>query len=102
AHHAQSLLRDEYTETLERTLGHGLLTSEGELWKRQRKLMAQAFTPRRIRDYGETMVAVTDRSLSWRDGETINLHAEMGRITMAVVAAVLFGAAITPAQVEVV
>lgn len=102
AHQAQALLRDEYTETLERTLGHGLLTSEGELWKRQRKLMAQAFTPRRIRDYGETMVEVTDRSLSWRDGEIINLHAEMGRITMAVVAAVLFGAAITPAQVEVV
>src|SRR5690349_8721015 len=42
AHQAQAMARDEYTETLVRTLGHGLLTSDGDLWKRQRKLMAQA------------------------------------------------------------
>ena len=33
--------RDAYVEILERTLGKGLLTSEGDLWKRQDKLMSQ-------------------------------------------------------------
>jgi cytochrome P450 len=102
AHQAQSMARDEYIETLERTLGHGLLTSDGELWKRQRKLMAQAFTPKRIQGYGETMVAVTDRGLNLHEGQVINLHAEMSRISMEVVAAVLFGAAITAEQVALV
>lgn len=102
ARQAQSMARDEYTETLERSLGHGLLTSDGELWRRQRKLMAQAFTPKRIQDYGETMVAVTDRGLNLHAGQVINLHTEMSRITMEVVAAVLFGAAITAEQVALV
>jgi cytochrome P450 len=102
AHQAQSMARDEYIETLVRTLGHGLLTSDGELWKRQRKLMAQAFTPKRIQGYGETMVAVTDRGLNLHEGQVINLHAEMSRISMEVVAAVLFGAAITAEQVALV
>lgn len=99
ARQAPVMLRDEYTEVLERALGNGLLTSEGELWRRQRKLMAQAFTPKRIRDYGETMVAVSDRGLDARDGQVINLHTEMSRITMEIAAAVLFGAAITREQV---
>lgn len=102
ARQAQSMARDEYTETLERSLGHGLLTSDGELWRRQRKLMAQAFTPKRIQDYGETMVAVTDRGLNLHAGQVINLHTQMSRITMEVVAAVLFGAAITAEQVALV
>jgi cytochrome P450 len=99
---AASMARDEYVEMLTRALGHGLLTSDGELWQRQRKLMAQAFTPRRIRDYGETMVAVAARNLDLRDREVINLHAEMNRITMEIVAAVLFGAAISGEQVATV
>ncbi len=91
--------RDEYVEILQRTLGMGLLTSDGELWKRQRKLMAQAFTPKRIRTYAETMVKVTDRGLTWRDGDEVNLHQEMSRLTMEVVAEVLFGANIGHAEV---
>ncbi|MBW2461811.1 MAG: cytochrome P450 [Deltaproteobacteria bacterium] len=97
--HAAIMLRDEYVEVMKRTLGLGLLTSEGALWKRQRKLMAQAFTPKRIRTYAETMVAVTDEGVSWTEGEEINLHQEMSRLTMEVVSAVLFGASIGPREV---
>jgi cytochrome P450 len=102
AKQAQAMARDEYSEGLERALGLGLLTSDGELWKRQRKLMAQAFTPKRIRDYGETMVAVTDRCLDLHEGQIIDLHAEIGRITMEIVAAVLFGAEVSDEQVATV
>ncbi|HRG94803.1 MAG TPA: cytochrome P450 [Polyangiaceae bacterium] len=94
--------RDEYVVVLERVLGQGLLTSSGELWRRQRKLMAQAFTPRRIRDYGETMARVTASALRYADGEIINIHVEMARITMEVVAAVLFGATLRPSDLAMV
>jgi cytochrome P450 len=93
--HARVMLRDEYIVVLERALGKGLLTSDGELWKRQRKLMAQAFVPKRIRSYGDAMVRVTLAALRpWADGQTMNLHQEISRVTMEVVADVLFGAGI--------
>ena len=44
---------------LARFLGNGLLTSDGEFWKRQRKLIAPALHARRIEAYAETMVSVT-------------------------------------------
>lgn len=95
--------RDGYIVILRRALGMGLLTNEGESWKRQRKLMAGAFTPKRIASYGDTMVEVTKRELgSWRGGETLSLHDEMSRITMEIVAAVLFGTSVGPEGVDVV
>ena len=95
--------RDGYIVILRRALGMGLLTNEGESWKRQRKLMAGAFTPKRIASYADTMVEVTARELrDWRGGETLSLHDEMSRITMEIVAAVLFGTSVGPEGVDVV
>ncbi len=99
---ASAMGRDEYIEVLKRTLGDGLLTSDGPLWKRQRKLMAHAFTPKRIREYGDTMAEVTARGLRYREGDEINIHQEMSRVTMEVVAAVLFGATISNRDFELV
>jgi len=99
---AKKMKRDAYVGILERTLGKGLLTSEGELWKRQRKLMSQAFTPKSIATYADTMSAVSDRGCHWHDDQTIDLHAEMSRVTMEVVSAVLFGTDIGAAEVRTV
>jgi cytochrome P450 len=93
--HARIMGRDKHIDVLQRALGLGLLTSEGDLWKRQRRLMSQAFVPKRIQSYADTMVNVTAETLrSWRDGAEQNVHAEMSRITMEVVAEVLFGAGV--------
>ena len=101
--HARSMQRDAFVEVVRRVLGLGLLTSEGELWKRQRKLMSQAFVPRRIHAYGDAMARVTEAALArLRDGAVINLHAEVSRLTMEVVADVLFGASVDAADVETV
>ena len=74
-------------------LGEGLLTSEGELHKRQRRLAQPAFHHKRIHHYGEEMVAkallTRDR---WRDGEELDVAHEMMRLTLAVVAKTLFDA----------
>ena len=74
-------------------LGEGLLTSEGELHKRQRRLAQPAFHRERIQRYGEVMVekALVARD-RWRDGEELDVHHEMMRLTLAVVAKTLFDA----------
>jgi len=99
---AKQVKRDGYVEVVERALGKGLLTNDGESWRRQRKLMAQAFTPKRIREYGETMATVGEAGARWRDGEVIDVHEEMSRLTMEVVAAVLFGSGVTSEDVHTV
>jgi len=100
---ARVMRRDSAIEIVRRVLGRGLLTSDGDLWKRQRKLMSQAFTPKRIAEYATAMVRVGDAALGrWRDGATTNLHQEMSRLTMEVVADVLFGASMDATDVETV
>jgi len=52
-----------------RVLGNGLLTSEGDFWQRQRRLVQPAFHQERIAAYGDVMVAYTNRLLDrWQDG----------------------------------
>jgi cytochrome P450 len=100
---ARVMQRDSGIGIVRRILGRGLLTSEGDLWKRQRKLMSQAFTPKRIAEYATAMVRVGDVALKrWRAGATTNLHQEMSRLTMEVVADVLFGASMSAADVATV
>lgn len=73
-------------------LGDGLLTSEGELHKRQRRLMQPAFHHQRIAHYADVMVRQAQTLLDgWRDGETRDLHHDMHRLTMMIVAEALFG-----------
>ncbi len=74
-------------------LGNGLLTSEGELWRKQRRLIQPAFSRQRINAYGEVMAAYAQRAVAgWADGEARDIHAEMMRLTLAIVAKTLFDA----------
>lgn len=78
---------------LRRLLGYGLLTSEGEFWKRQRKLMQPAFHQERIAAYAEIMIGYTERMLaSWKEGQTLDIHEAMMRLTLGIVAKTLFDA----------
>ncbi len=71
--------------------GRGLFTSEGELWRRQRRLMAPLFAPAAAGRYARQMHDVTLRSLArLRDGQQVDLAREATRITMGVVGAALF------------
>src|SRR5213082_928938 len=73
--------------------GEGLLTSEGDFWLRQRRLVQPAFHRARINAYAETMVQYTQRMLEgWRDGEERDVHQEMIRLTLQIVAKTLFDA----------
>ncbi|HEX8635792.1 MAG TPA: cytochrome P450 [Pyrinomonadaceae bacterium] len=74
-----------------RLLGEGLLTSEGEYHRRQRRLAQPAFHRKRVESYGAAMVAYAARSSArWRDGETLDIAHEMTRLTLSIVGKTLF------------
>ena len=80
-------------ERAKRLLGNGLLTSEGDFHLRQRRLAQPAFHRQRIAAYAGTMAHYAGRtSARWRDGETLDMHAEMMRLTLGVVSKTLFDA----------
>ena len=82
-------------QILKRVLGEGLLTSEGPLWLRQRRLMAPMFHRQRIAEFGATMVDSTLKMLDhWSSlasqGSTFDVCNEMMHLTLEIVARVLF------------
>lgn len=77
----------------QRLVGKGLLTSEGEAWKRARRLSQPAFHRERVASYGQVMVGYAERLIGkWRDGETIDVHVDMMRLTLEIVVQCLFSA----------
>jgi cytochrome P450 len=74
-------------------LGNGLFLSEGDFWLRQRRLAQPAFHRDRIATYGGVMVASAEQMMEqWKDGETRDMHTEMTRLALRIVAKVLFDA----------
>src|SRR5437764_431937 len=85
-----------------RLVGNGLVTSEGEFWRRQRRLAQPAFHRDRVASYGETMVAFTERMLDgWREGEERDAHEEMMRLTQNIVVKTLFTADVSAEADEI-
>ncbi|TFH24752.1 MAG: cytochrome P450 [Myxococcales bacterium] len=80
-------------------LGESLLTSDGDTWLAQRRLMQPAFHRDRIAAFGELMVEQTVAMLQrWepaaRAGDTLDVAAEMSRVTLDIVTRALFGAVV--------
>jgi cytochrome P450 len=78
-----------------RMLGQGLLTSEGDFWRRQRRLVQPAFHRSRINEYGATMREITQEHISgWSDGEVRDLAEEMTALTLNNAVSTLFSTAL--------
>jgi cytochrome P450 len=61
-------MKDNMTRRLISLVGAGLLTSEGEFWRRQRRLAQPAFQRQQIERYAAVMVEHTEIMLeTWRD-----------------------------------
>jgi cytochrome P450 len=85
-------IKDLGTRELIPLVGQGLLTSEGEHWRRQRKLAAPPLQPKRIASYAQTMVECAEREIDgFRDGEVRDLHVDMMRLTLEIVGKTLLG-----------
>jgi len=84
------------TPFFRRLVGNGLLTSEGDEWKRQRRLAQPAFHRQRISSYGDVMVEYADRMISaWKQDEARDIHRDMMRLTLEIVVKTLFNADIS-------
>ncbi len=74
-------------------LGEGLLTSEGDVHKQHRKLLAPAFAPKRLAAYGTVMVEETKRQLAgWHKGKQVDIAHEMMEMTLAIAGRTMFDA----------
>ena len=74
-------------------LGDGLLTAEGDTWKRTRRTLAPLFSPRAVESFAGTMQECADRSvarLARAPGSLLDISAEMTRVTFDILAATLF------------
>jgi len=75
-----------------RLLGQGLLISEGEFWRRQRRLAQPAFHRNRIQEYAATMVESVERhTREWGEGDQRDMAREMMALTLDVAVRTLFG-----------
>ena len=83
-------------------LGEGLLTSEGDLHLRQRRLVQPAFHRPRLIGYSKIMSEYAIRARDrWRDGQTVDVASEMMRLTLAIVGATLFSADVEREAAEI-
>lgn len=82
--------------------GRGLLTNEGDPWRHQRRLVQPAFHQERIGRYGDTVADKTRiRLAGWKDGELIDVRAEMTALTLEIVAKILFDTEVRPVVGEI-
>jgi cytochrome P450 len=73
-------------------LGNGLLISEGELWRRQRRIMAPAFHTRRIADFVAVMASCAEAALTrWQTlPQPFDITAEMRDLSLAIIGRTMF------------
>jgi cytochrome P450 len=105
-HHVLVKHRENYTKQargykkLRQVIGNGLVTSEGDFWLRQRRLMQPAFAPVRLAGFAAAIVTAAEQvAQSWelaaRQGESIDAADEMMRLTMRIVGETLLGTDVT-------
>lgn len=94
--HSKLFKRLDDRPAARRLFGNGLLTSDGETWRRHRRLVQPAFTGAHLNRYVPTIVEVIGRhTASWRAGMFFDLLDEMECLTMRAAAATLFGLDVT-------
>ncbi|MEJ7710228.1 MAG: cytochrome P450 [Pyrinomonadaceae bacterium] len=93
---AQNYHKGRSYRVMRESTGDGLFVSEGEFWRKQRRLAQPAFHRHRLAGFAQTMTRATEEMLaSWdlRSGsgsEAFNIFAEMSALTLRIVGRTLF------------
>lgn len=83
-------------DMLRKVLGNGLVTSEGEFWKRQRRIAQPAFHRERLVAFGETMTrAATDMVDGWKPGVPFDAAEAFMQVTLRLVGETLLSSDVT-------
>ena len=93
--HQKNYPRGWHYRLLRNLVGNGLVASEGDHWRRQRRLAQPAFHRRRLGGYAQVMVEATSRMLArWEEAAAARAHmdvgVEMSRLTLAIAGLTLF------------
>jgi cytochrome P450 len=77
-------------------LGNGIMTSEGDLWRRQRYMMQPSFHRRVITEFAQIVAAVNDNFVAkWETqadrGEPVNVTDDVSELTLEIVLRSIFG-----------
>src|SRR5215216_1403882 len=89
--HQENFLKGRGSQRRAQFLGDGIIIAEGEVHRRQRRLMQPAFHRQRIAAYADVMIEQGALARErWRDGETFDVAQEMRRITIPIVSRTLF------------
>lgn len=89
--------RSQEVLNLRPIFGNGLLTSEGDLWKKQRRLIQPKFSHTSMQQYANVMLeCIQEQIAAWQPGEQRSMKPEMMMFTREVVCRTLFGR--TPSQ----
>jgi cytochrome P450 len=100
--HAADTIKGPGVQRTRALLGDGLLTSEGASHDRARRLVAPGFSPRRLDRYTATFAHLTQtRMAGWRDGQQMDMHAEMAALTLEIVGQSLLGIDLSPQAARV-
>jgi len=94
---ASNYIKTELTRRLlEPGIGRGLLTSEGETWRRHRRIMAPSFDPRSVAGYAPIMTEVSHELIGeWdalADGSEVDVAAAMMHATLHIISRAMFSA----------
>jgi cytochrome P450 len=85
-----------------RVMGNGLVTSDGEFWRRQRRLAQPAFHRERVAGYSRVAVQATQQMLQrWRGTDVVDLHREMMKLTLQIVSKTLFNAEVSEEESDI-
>ena len=80
-------------------VGNGVATSEGELHRRQRRMMQPAFSRSRVWGYSRMIGELTTgRMETWRAGQVLAMDVELADLALAITARTLFSSSTTEEQ----
>jgi cytochrome P450 len=93
---AANYRRTPFHDRLKSVLGEGILTSEGELWQRQRRLLQPAFRAERIRRFVDVMASLAaglgDRwEAAAEAGRVLDISQAMSDLTLDIAVGCMFG-----------
>jgi cytochrome P450 len=83
-------------QVFNRVVAHGLLTSEGDTWRKQRRMMQPAFHHSRLEPLDAVIAEATDAMLGrWQglhdQGQPVDVAREMAALTLSITTRALFG-----------
>ncbi|MGN6347629.1 MAG: cytochrome P450 [Candidatus Nitrosocosmicus sp.] len=91
--HNSNFIKSPGLRLAKRVVGNGLITSEGNMHAIQRRMVQDAFNKSRMKTYGKIISYDSFEFIknNWKDGQVLNIHKEMTKLTLSIISKILFG-----------